>query len=97
MVTMEKTKRVLGDDHPWTLENMANLANTCRDQGRLMDAEALGVDVIERMKRVNRDNHPDTLKSMSSLATTYRNLGRLSDAEALEALVEETRKGRDGS
>ena len=49
---MEKTKRVLGSDHHWTLDNMANLANTYRDLGRLKDAEALGVGTIKRMKQV---------------------------------------------
>ena len=31
---METFKRVLGEEHPNTLTSMANLASTCRNQGR---------------------------------------------------------------
>ena len=75
---------------------MNNLASTHRDAGRLKDAEALGVEVVEKRKRVLGDDHPDTLKSMLSLAATYRALDRLNDADALETVVEEHRKHREG-
>ena len=47
---MEKTKRVLGDDHIWTLENMAQLANTYKGQGRLDDTVALQEAVMQKRK-----------------------------------------------
>jgi hypothetical protein len=40
VVVMEKTKRLLGDDHLHTLKSMANLAETYWNHGRWMDAEA---------------------------------------------------------
>ena len=86
---------MLGDDHIWTLDNMANLANTYSDLGRLGEAETLVVEVSEKRRRELGDDHPHTLKSMSSLAAMYRDLGRLNDAEALEAVVEENRNRRD--
>ena len=39
---------MFGDDHPDTLEAMKSLARTCRRQGRLNDAEALEVVLIEK-------------------------------------------------
>jgi len=90
-------KRVLGDvdDHPWTLENMANLADTYRGQGYLDEAVVLQETVLEKRKQALREGHPDIVKSMWSLVATYRDLGRINDAEALEATVEENKK-RDG-
>jgi len=67
VATMEKMKVVLGDNHHWALENVANPASTYRNQGRLKNAEALGVKVIE-MKQVNGDYHLHTLRTMENLA-----------------------------
>jgi len=75
---------------------MANLASTYRNQDRLKNTEALGVEVIE-MDQVNDDDHPHTLRTMENLADTYRELGCLDETEALEAVVEEKRKLDDGS
>ena len=55
---MEKTKQVLGDDHPDTLTSMANLACTYRNQGRWKEAETLDVVVMEKRKQVLGDDHP---------------------------------------
>ena len=43
VVVMEKTKQVLGDDHPHTLTSMVNLASTYRKQGCWKEAEMLQV------------------------------------------------------
>jgi Tetratricopeptide repeat len=42
---MEASLRVLGQEHPSTLSNMANLASTYRNQGRWKEAEELEVQV----------------------------------------------------
>jgi Tetratricopeptide repeat len=70
---MEARKKKLGEDHPSTLTSMANLASTYRDQGRLDEAEELGVQVMEGCKKKLGEDHPDTLTSMNNLAVTYRN------------------------
>ncbi|OHW96068.1 phosphorylase superfamily protein [Colletotrichum incanum] len=49
---LETRRRVLGEEHPFTLNSMANLAVTYRCQGRLQEAEALAVQVMETKKRV---------------------------------------------
>jgi len=69
---MEKSKHVLGEEHPDTLRSMANLACTYRDQGQWKEAEALEVVVMEKSKHALGEEHPDTLRSMANLACTYR-------------------------
>lgn len=67
-----------------TLLSMANLAGTYFIQGRLDEAEALEVLVLERRKQILGDRHPDTLVSTRNLAFTYRNQGYLDKAKTLE-------------
>ena len=51
MEVMERMKRVLGGDHPYTLKSMLSLAATYRDLGRLHDAEGLEAVVEENRNR----------------------------------------------
>ncbi|KAM3537190.1 hypothetical protein ARSEF1564_009890 [Beauveria bassiana] len=67
-----------------TLPNVAGMASTYSDQGRLEEAETLGVQVMETRKAKLGADHPDTLTSMTNLAETYRNQGRWEEAEKLE-------------
>ncbi|KAJ7884983.1 hypothetical protein B0H13DRAFT_2277916 [Mycena leptocephala] len=92
VVVMEKSKQVLGEEHPSTLTSMANLAATYWNQGRWKDAEALEVVVMEKSKHVLGEEHPSTLLSMANLAATYWNQGRWKDSEALEVVVMEKSK-----
>jgi tetratricopeptide (TPR) repeat protein len=89
---MQITKRVLGDKHPDTLTNMANLALTYVGQGRWKEAEKLEVQVMEMTKRALGDEHHNSLSSMGNLALTYVGQGRWKEAEKLEVQVMETRK-----
>ena len=81
---------MLGEEHPYTLVNMTNLASTYLEQGRLVEAEKLLVHVLEREKQVLGRNHPDTLVNMTNLASTYRGQGRVAEAEELLTMVLET-------
>ncbi len=90
--TWDQKKAVLGEEHPDTLNSMANLASTYRNQGRWKEAEELEVGVMETTKRVLGEEHPDTLISMANLAATYRNQGRWKEAEELEMGVMKTTK-----
>jgi hypothetical protein len=46
------SKTVLVEEHPNTLTSMANLASTYRNQGRLMEAEELEVQVMKTSLRL---------------------------------------------
>jgi tetratricopeptide (TPR) repeat protein len=89
---LQTSKRVLTDEHPYTLTSMANLALTYMNQRRWKEAEELQMQVIETSKRVLTDEHPNTLTSMANLASTYRNQGRWKEAEELEVQVLQTSK-----
>lgn len=69
---LEARKRVLGEEHPSTLNSMANLAATHSDQGRWKEAEELKLSVLEARRRLLGEEHPDTLNSMANLALTYK-------------------------
>ena len=73
-------ERVLGHDHPDTLESMHGQANWYADRGRYAEAESLLLETHEIKKRVLGHDHPDTLWSMGSLAILYERQGRYDEA-----------------
>ena len=88
----ETSKRVLGQEHLYTLTGMGILARTYWRQGRWKEAEDLQVKVLETRKRAPGQQHLSTLVSMADLASTYWGQGRWKEAEELEVKILETRK-----
>ncbi|KAL6154010.1 hypothetical protein ACJBU6_07299 [Exserohilum turcicum] len=80
-----------------TLTSMVSLASTYSDQGRLDEAETLGVQVVEMSKAKLGVDHQVTLMSMNNLAATYRDQGRLDEAETLGVQVVEMSKAKLGA
>ena len=78
-----KEVKVLGAEHPDTLEAMGNLAVTFRNQGKWKDAEELEVQVLDMTKRILGAEHPDTLMAMANLAATFQSQEKWKDAEEL--------------
>src|SRR5260370_27773537 len=76
VVVLEKTKELLGEDHPDTLLSMGNLASAYRNQGRFKDAEKLEEEMFEMRKHLLVEDHPHTLMSMGNLASAYLNQSR---------------------
>jgi len=68
-------KKLLGAEHPDTLQSMASLASTYASKGKWDEAEQLLVEVqvLDMRKKLLGAEHPDTLKSMANLATLYAN------------------------
>ena len=69
---MEKTKQILGDEHPDTLTSIANLVSTYRNQGHFEKAEAL--EMMGMMKRKHLppgEEHPDMHAVIANPASTY--------------------------
>ncbi|MEU3693423.1 tetratricopeptide repeat protein [Streptomyces narbonensis] len=75
--------RILGEDHPYTLEATANLAVARWRAGRSAEAIALEERVLAVRTRVLGPEHVHTLRSKSHLATSYRQAGRLVEATEL--------------
>ena len=79
----ELSRRIMGDEHYWTLYYMHHLAGLYRDQGRYEDAEQLFVKVIEGRLRLLGEKHEHTQLSLAELAKIYTDQGRHDAAEQL--------------
>ncbi|MGY1667976.1 FxSxx-COOH system tetratricopeptide repeat protein [Geodermatophilus sp. SYSU D00696] len=78
--TLADYERMLGPDHPTTLTNRGNLANSYRAAGRLAEALPLLERTLADCERMLGTNHPNTLTSRNNLAEGYRDTGRLDQA-----------------
>src|SRR5260370_42566242 len=67
---LEARRRILGEEHPDTLNSISNLARTLAAQGDLAGARRLEEPVLEARRRILGEEHPDTLTSMDNLART---------------------------
>ena len=88
----EKFLRLLGDEHPYTIGAMQNLAITLNDLGRYDEALKLGEEVLTLHKKILGDEHPRTLTAMQNLASTLNDLGRYDEALKLREEVLTLRK-----
>ena len=82
-------RRVLGPEHPDTLQSMMVVGNILRTEGKLADAEALQRETLAARRRVLGSEHVDTLWSIFSLSSTLELEGQLAEAQELsrEALA----------
>jgi len=76
-------RRVLGLEHPNTLQSMNSLAFAYYRQRRMAEAEALYRETLDIQKRVLGPEHPDTLYSMNGVAIASLEQGHYAEAEAL--------------
>lgn len=79
---LEGRRRVLGRDHPLTLNSVGSMAALMRDLGRLEDALPYLREDYEANRRILAQNHPTTLIALSNLGACLRMLGRLEEARA---------------
>ena len=77
--TLARRRRVLGHDHPDTLNSAHNLAIDLRALGEVEAARDLDRDTLARRRRVLGEDHPHTLASAANLATDLRELGEADD------------------
>jgi tetratricopeptide (TPR) repeat protein len=86
-------RRVLGEDHPDTLEATIALSSAYWWLKRKEEALALGETGLAGTRRALGEDHPLTLKAMQLLAGTYQSLGRFNEAAALiESRIASRRK-----
>ena len=93
---LEKSRHILGEDHPLTLLAMGNLAHTLGVLGRHNEALTLQQEVLEKCRRILGEDHPHTLLAMGNLAATLGELGRHNEALDLEQEVLEKRRRIQG-
>ncbi len=72
--------RVLGPDHPDTLQSRNNLAAAYVAAGRAAEAIPLHEQTLATRKRVLGPDDPDTLQSWNNLAAAYVEAGRAAEA-----------------
>jgi tetratricopeptide (TPR) repeat protein len=79
--------RVLGPDHPDTLQTRNNLADAYRAVGRTNEAITLDEQVLAARERTLGPDHPGTLQSRNNLAIGYWQVGRMDEAITLDEQV----------
>lgn len=79
--------RVLGDEHPDTLNSMNNLAETLNAQGDFAAARTLQEKCLEIQSRTLGDEHPHTVTSMINLSYTLNNQNETESARNLQKRV----------
>jgi tetratricopeptide (TPR) repeat protein len=78
---IETRQRVLGPEHPDTLDSRNNLAIVLDEQGKHAEAEKEQRAVLAIEERVLGPEHPDTLGSRNNLAIVLRAEGKYAEAE----------------
>ena len=69
---LELYNKVLGAEHPHTLDSMSHVAGAIDRQGQYIEAEAMHRQVLELRTKVLGAEHPHTLVSMNNLAAVHR-------------------------
>jgi DNA-directed RNA polymerase specialized sigma24 family protein len=73
-------ERLLGPDHPDTLNSRNSLAAAYLAAGRPGDAILLFEQILAVWQRVLGPDHPDTVTSRNNLAAAYQDAGRVAEA-----------------
>ncbi len=85
-------ERLLGSDHPDTLNACDSLAAAYEDAGRVAEAIRLFEQTLAGRERQLGPDDPDTMRSRNDLVRAYREAGRVGDAVPL---VEQTLATRE--
>jgi hypothetical protein len=70
--TLDRRRRLLGQNHPDTLASASELAIDLRNLGQERAARDLDQDTLDRRRRVLGEDHPDTLATANKLAADLR-------------------------
>jgi tetratricopeptide (TPR) repeat protein len=76
-------EKALGPNHPTMAENLNNLADLYRAQGKYDQALPLHLRALEISEKVQGPNHPDTATFLSNLVTLYTAQGKYDEALSL--------------
>jgi tetratricopeptide (TPR) repeat protein len=80
---LEGCEKELGEQHPYTLTSVSNLALVLRNQGKYDEAEKLNRRALEGSEKELGEQHPYTLTSVSNLALVLQDQGKYDEAEKL--------------
>jgi RNA polymerase sigma factor (sigma-70 family) len=88
----EDLERLLGADHPDTLNSRNSLATAYLSAGRVAEAIDSFEQTLDVRRRILGPDDPDTLTLQNNLASAYQDAGRLEEAIQLYALNLQTRE-----
>ncbi|KAL2812568.1 hypothetical protein BDW59DRAFT_38882 [Aspergillus cavernicola] len=80
-------ERILGEEHPHTLDSMSSLALVYSNQGKLEEAVELFTKVMDTSQRILSPDHASIQTLRANLAATYWKQGRWTEAEELQAKI----------
>ena len=89
---LEARERVLGPEHPDTLNSVNNLASLLLRKGDYAGADPLVRRALEARERVLGPEHPDTLSSVDNLAVLLSSKGDYAGADPLVRRALEARE-----
>jgi tetratricopeptide (TPR) repeat protein len=95
--TTEISRRVLGPQHPNTLDFLSDFASMYQRQGKYVLAETHAAQVLAGRRHALGPEHPDTMASAADLALAYQSQGKFTESEPLarEALEFNQKKQPD--
>ncbi|KAG9125346.1 hypothetical protein FRC07_007989 [Ceratobasidium sp. 392] len=96
-LSLDASKRILGEAHPTTIYNIENLATTLSRQERWPEAETLRQRAVEACQQTLGAEHTHTLWAMSNLAIHYSKQRRYQKAEDLQCRIVDAKKRAIGA
>lgn len=72
----EQPPGIHGSNHPQNFRYMGDIARARLEQGKLIEAEKMQIEVLEGSKSVLGEEHLDTLRAADNLASTLQHQGR---------------------
>jgi serine/threonine protein kinase/tetratricopeptide (TPR) repeat protein len=74
-------RRVLGDDHPRTLESVNDMACLLQEEGKFAEAQALFQELIDARRRVLGPEHEDTVGALNNMGGLLQDRHQYAEAE----------------
>ncbi|KAG9125348.1 hypothetical protein FRC07_007991 [Ceratobasidium sp. 392] len=96
-LSLDASKRILGEAHPTTIYNIENLATTLSRQERWPEAETLRQQAVEACQQTLGAEHTQTLWAVNNLALHYAKQGQYQKAENLQLRIVEAKKRAVGA
>ncbi len=75
-------RRVLGEEHPSTIDSINTLGALLWYRGKLDQAEPYWREALEKYRRVLGEEHPSTINCIQSMGVLLRDQGKLDQAES---------------
>ncbi|MEU8821115.1 FxSxx-COOH system tetratricopeptide repeat protein [Actinoplanes sp. NPDC048796] len=78
--SLERLRRVAGDNDPYTLSTAMSFGADLRARGEYEKAVSLDEQTLKGLREAYGDNHPETLNAASNLGVSLRFVGNFEDA-----------------